>query len=86
MAPPPVLLPGKFHGQRNLTANYSPWGRKESDTTDQLTHRHGCKTFSLILITTTYYSSHIAIEVTVAEKNNFTNLPKVTQPNTVIEV
>ena len=25
----PVLLPGKFHGQRSLVG-YSPWGRKES--------------------------------------------------------
>ena len=33
--PTPVLLPGKFHGQRSLVG-YSPWGRKESDTTEQL--------------------------------------------------
>ena len=32
--PIPVLLPGKFHGQRNLT-DYSPWGCKESDTTER---------------------------------------------------
>ena len=31
--PPPVFLPGKSHGQRIL-AGYSPWGRKESDTTE----------------------------------------------------
>ena len=31
----PVLLPGKSHGQRSL-AGYSPWGRKELDTTEQL--------------------------------------------------
>ena len=31
--PPPVFLPGKFHGQRNL-AGYSPWGLKESDMTE----------------------------------------------------
>ena len=31
----PVLLPGKFHGQRSLV-NYNPWGRKESDTTEPL--------------------------------------------------
>ena len=31
----PVFLPGKSHGQRNL-AGYSPWGRKESDTTERL--------------------------------------------------
>ena len=33
--PTPVFLPGEFHGQRNLV-DYSPWGRKESDTTKQL--------------------------------------------------
>ena len=32
----PVLLPRKFHGQRVLVS-YSPWGHKESDTTEQLT-------------------------------------------------
>ena len=36
--PTPVLLPGKSHGQRSLVG-YSPWGRKESDTTEQL-HFH----------------------------------------------
>ena len=34
--PPPGFLPGKFHGQRNLEG-YSPWDRKESDTTEWLT-------------------------------------------------
>ena len=33
--PTPVLLPGKFHGWRSLVG-YSPWGRKESDTTEPL--------------------------------------------------
>ena len=28
-----VFLPGKFHEQRSLVEN-SPWGRKESDTTE----------------------------------------------------
>ena len=37
--PTPVFLPGEFHGQRSL-AGYSPWGHKESDTTEQLTHTH----------------------------------------------
>ena len=31
--PTPVFLPGKSHGQRSL-AGSSPWGRKESDTTE----------------------------------------------------
>ena len=30
--PTPVFLPGESHGWRNLVG-YSPWGRKESDTT-----------------------------------------------------
>ena len=34
--PTPVFLPGEFRGQRSL-ASYSPWGRKQSDTTDQPT-------------------------------------------------
>ena len=33
--PTAVLLPGKSHGWRSLVG-YSPWGRKESDTTDRL--------------------------------------------------
>ena len=33
--PTPVFLPGEFHGQRSL-AGYSPWGHKESDTTERL--------------------------------------------------
>ena len=36
--PTPVLLPGKSHGQRSLVG-CSPWGRWESDTTEQL-HFH----------------------------------------------
>ena len=36
--PTPVLLPGKFHGQRSLVG-CSPWGREESDTTEQI-HFH----------------------------------------------
>ena len=31
--PTPVFLPGEYHGQRNL-AGYSPWGHKESNTTE----------------------------------------------------
>ena len=33
--PTPVLLPGKSHGRRSLVG-YSPWGRKELDTTERL--------------------------------------------------
>ena len=33
--PTPLFLPGELHGQRSLVG-YSPWGRKESDTAEQL--------------------------------------------------
>ena len=33
--PTPVLLPGKSHGRSSLVG-YSPWSRKESDTTERL--------------------------------------------------
>ena len=33
--PTPVLLPGESHGQRSLVG-YSPWSRKELDTTERL--------------------------------------------------
>ena len=42
--PTPVLLPGKSHGWRSLVG-CSPWGRKESDTTERLPFH-----FSLSLI------------------------------------
>ena len=49
----PVLLPGKSHGQRSLIG-YSPWGHKESDTTERLhlflfTYYKTCPFQSLIL-------------------------------------
>ena len=33
--PTPVLLPGKSHGRRSMVG-CSPWGHKESDTTERL--------------------------------------------------
>ena len=33
VATTPVFLPGESQGQRSL-AGHSPWGRKESDTTE----------------------------------------------------
>ena len=38
--PTAVFLPGEFHGQRSLVA-YSPWGHKESGTTEWLTLKEG---------------------------------------------
>ena len=39
MATHSSILVGESHGQRSL-AGYSPWGHKESDMTEQLTHTH----------------------------------------------
>ena len=38
--PTPVFLPGRSHGQWSLVG-YSPWGLKESDTTEWLSHFWG---------------------------------------------
>ena len=37
--PAPVFLPRKFHGQKSLVS-HSPWGCKESDTTERLSTEH----------------------------------------------
>ena len=37
--PTPALLPGKSHGWRSLVGK-TQWGRKESDTTERLTHTY----------------------------------------------
>ena len=42
MATQSSILVGKSHGQMSL-ADYSPWGHKESDTTDQLSTAHSCQ-------------------------------------------
>ena len=39
--PTPVILPGKFHGQRSQ-AGCSPWGHKELDTAEHSRHSLGC--------------------------------------------
>ena len=41
-----IFSPGKYHRQRNLMG-YSPWGCRESDTTERLTLSRGTNTGSL---------------------------------------
>ena len=41
--PTPVVLPGKFLGQKCLVSS-SPWGHKELDTSEQLS-LHACTVF-----------------------------------------
>ena len=57
----PALLPGEFHGQKSLVS-YSPWGRKESETTEWLTHIygrfrvHGSKAMAGLLLQNEFFS------------------------------
>ena len=50
--PTPLFLPGKSHGWRSL-AGYSPWGSKESDTTERL-HFHFLSFMSVSNLRYTY--------------------------------
>ena len=40
-------MPGKSHGQRSLVG-YSPWGHKESDTTERLHYSHYKVNFTIL--------------------------------------
>ena len=51
--PTPVLLSGKCHAQRSLVG-YSPWGRRESDTTEQL-HFHFLLHYNRIIFDVLYF-------------------------------
>ena len=42
-----IFVLKKSHGQRSL-AGYSPWGHKESDTTEQLTLSHFTTPFVVV--------------------------------------
>ena len=50
--PTPVFLSGEFLGQKSLV-RYSPWGRIESDTTEQLTHLKRLKSLKILRVHTT---------------------------------
>ena len=50
--PTPVLLPGKSHGWRSLVG-YSPWGHKESDTTEW---RHINEILSFLIGSKVFYA------------------------------
>ena len=61
--PTPVFLPGKFQGQRYL-AGYSPWGHKESDTTERLS-RHAPSELSnpdCLALTSTWSRTSLVVQ------------------------
>ena len=61
MAPTPVFLPGESYGQGSLVG-YSPWGSKESDTTEAtlalLTVVPGTNTYCFFVLKTGDYQAH----------------------------
>ena len=66
-----VFLPGEFHGQRSLVS-YSPWGPKQSDTTEQLTHTHKlCFIWSIL------------VSLTGSWKERYTGYPRPWPPKTI---
>ena len=52
--PTPVFLPGESHGQRSLE-DYSPWGCKESDMTEQLSTQAYINIYFIFLISHIVY-------------------------------
>ena len=52
------FLPGKFHGQRSL-AGYSPWGHKESDTTEQARSIRGNRVNSIQISLYSFLQLHV---------------------------
>ena len=51
----PEFWPGKFRGHRSLASSYSPWGYKESDTTEHTIHIHITSLVLMYLLTISLY-------------------------------
>ena len=49
MQPTTVLLPGRSHGWKSLEL-CSPWGHKESDTTEQLNFQNFKKHYKFLIL------------------------------------
>ena len=62
----PVFLPGKFHGQRSLTA-FSPWYGKESDTTQRLLEKEALPS-SFICFLFIFWPHHDASRILVPQQ------------------
>ena len=61
--PPPVFLPGEFYGQRSLVG-YSPWGSKESNTTEGLTLSYFFTFFFMVQLSHPYMTTGKTIALT----------------------
>ena len=72
--PTPVFLPGKSHGQRS-TVGSSAWGRRESDTTEQL-HFHFSLSLPILKRKLKWLTSYIQLlERIKSTKTAFTRKP-----------
>ena len=60
--PTPVFLPGESHGQRSLVG-YSPWGCKESDTTEATSHTHICIYIYIYISPNTYIQILLVLQI-----------------------
>ena len=63
----PGFLPGESHGQRSL-AGYSPWGRRELDVTEQLTHTYN---ICLFLPDLFYYAKYLPGSFILLQRADF---------------
>ena len=72
-----VFLPREFHEQRSL-AGYSPWGHKESDTTEPLTDRqtdtHSSTASSVFTLLCTHYHIHLQNAVIVHKRTLYPSI------------
>jgi len=64
----------KFHGQKSLTG-YSPWGSKESDTTEQLSTAQQFVSFFLLTVLSLFASNILRLK--------YINIVKFSQRNCV---
>ena len=80
--PTSALLPGKSHGQRSL-AGYSPWGRKESDTTERLHFSFQVSIVALLLSTEIsvkinkhwYFTPLVGVSITTSNYGSWRPIP-----------
>ena len=68
-----LFMFGKSHGQRSLVGN-TPWGRKESDTTERLTHIFMFGVFTYVFI---YLCAHTYTPTLTCQEHVYVNIFRV---------
>ena len=62
----PFQYSGEFHGQKSL-AGYSPWGRKESDTTELFSFPHFNRPWKILFFACGFAISRVYLVVSKEE-------------------